>query len=114
MEIIYRLNSIIFYTTELLVNIRVSYTPPPEFIAGPNEYRAASGPVRVTCTAVGGTGPVSYQWSSTCRDCPFLSATRSSVYLTFVHSGDTGIHTCTAMDSKIHGSRSIIFNVVGR
>ena len=92
----------------------VSYTPPPGFILGPNEYRAASGPVIVTCIAVGGTGPVSYKWSSTCRDCPFQTATSSSVYRAAVRSGDTGTHTCTATRGSIHGSSSFSFNVVGK
>ena len=69
----------------------------------------------VTCTVVGGTGLVSYQWSSTCRDCPFKTATSGSIIRAAVHSGDTGTHTCTATsDKKIHGSRSISFNVVGK
>ena len=114
MENIYRLNSVISHATELFVDVAVSYTPPPGFIPGPNEYRAASGPVTVTCTAVGGTGPVSYQWSSTCRSCPFQTATAQAIYRGAVHSGDTGVHTCTALNSKIHGSGSICFNVVGR
>ena len=103
-----------FLLPELLVDVRVSYTPPLGFIAGPNEYRAASGPVIVTCIAVGGTGPVNYQWSSTCRDCPFQTVTSRVVHIEIVHSGDTGTHTCTATRSSIRGSRSISFNVVGK
>ena len=103
--------------TELNVSITVSYTPPPGFIPGPNEYRAASGPVTVTCTAVGGTDPVSYQWSSTCRSCPFKTGTVSSskcVTRAAVHSGDTGKHTCTATSGLISGSKTITFDVVGK
>ena len=104
----------LFLVPELFVDVRASYTPPPGFIPGPNEYRAASGPVNVTCTAVGGTGPVSYQWSSTCRNCPFLTENSGSIIREAVHSGDTGDHTCTATrNSRIHGSGSISFNVVG-
>ena len=110
------LYTFLFYKiSELFVDISVSYTPPPGFIPGPNEYRAASGPVTVTCTAVGGTGPVSYQWTSNCRDCSFQTETSSSVHRAAVHSGDTGIHTCTATTaSDTHGNRSISFNVVGK
>ena len=98
---------------ELAVNIRVSYTPPPGFIPGPNEYRAASGPVTVTCIAVGGTETLNYQWSSNCRDCPFRSASSSKVIRGAVNSGDTGTHTCTA-DGSRNGSAAITFKVVGR
>ena len=92
----------------------MSYEPPPGTELGPNQYRAASGPVTVTCIAVGGTGPVSYQWSSTCRNCPFQTAISSSVARAAVHSGDTGIHTCTATSGSISGSETISFNVVGK
>ena len=98
---------------ELSVVITVDYTPPPGFTPGLNEYRAASGLVTVTCTATGGTGYASYQWSSTCRDCPFESATSRSIRRGSVNSGDTGIHTCTATRGGIAGNASIEFNVVG-
>ena len=91
------------------------YDPPDDFTPGPNEYRAASGPVIVTCTATGpGTGSVSYQWSSTCRDCPFQSSTSSSITQAAVHSGDNGTHTCVATrDDGSTARASIDFNVVG-
>ena len=95
----------------LAVSVTVSYIPPPDAELGPNQYRAASGPVTVTCTAV---GPVSYQWSSTCRNCPFKTANSNSVTLSTVHSGDTGIHTCTATSGSIRESETISFYVVGK
>ena len=97
------------------VSISVVYNPPDDFTPGPNEYRAASGPVVVTCTATGpGTESVSYQWSSTCRNCPFQSSTLSSITRAAVHSGDTGTHTCVATrDDGSTARASIDFNVVG-
>ena len=68
----------------------------------------------VTCTAVGGTDPVSYQWSSTCRYCPFMNANSNSVAQEVVDSDDTGIHTCTAISGSLSGSETIHFNVVGK
>ena len=101
-------------TLELSVTITVDYTPPPGFTPGPNEYRAASGPVTVTCTAIGGAGPLVYQWSSTCRNCPFQTATSSVLTRYAVHSGDNGTHTCTtATGTRITGTSSINFNIVG-
>ena len=82
---------------------------------GPNEYRAASGPVDVTCTAIGVTGTINYRWSSTCRACSFNSSNSSFIRRGAVHSGDTGIHTCmaTVADSEIVGSASINITVIG-
>ena len=96
------------------VSISVEYDPPADFTSGPNEYRAASGPVTVTCTATGTeTGAVSYQWSSTCRNCPFQTATTNSINRPAIHSGDTGTHTCTATQDGTTASASIDFQVVG-
>ena len=105
---------LLFLVPELFIDVTVSYTPPPGFIPGPNEYRAASGPVTVNCTAVGGTGPVSYQWSSTCRACNFQTASKRIIIRAAAISGDTGTHTCTATSGSKIGSRSIIFKVVGK
>ena len=98
-------------TPELAVSITVLYVPPPGTALGPNQFRAASGPVTVTCMA---TGPASYQWSSTCRNCPFKTANHNSVTRASVYSGDTGIHTCTATSGSISESETINFHVVGK
>ena len=99
---------------DLTVSISVDYDPPADFTPGPNEYRAASGPVTVTCTATGtGTGSVTYQWSSTCRNCDFRSSTSNSIFRAAVHSGDTGTHTCVATRGGSTASASIDFSVVG-
>ena len=102
------------FVERLTVSISVDYTRPSDFNGGPNKYRAGSGPVTVTCTATGaGTGTINYQWSSTCRDCPFQSATSSSIRRGAVHSGDSGTHTCVATRSGGTASASIDFCVVG-
>ena len=100
---------------ELLVSISVDRTDPPGFIpANSTEYRAASGPQVVTCTATGGTGSISYQWSSTCSGCPFRSSTDATISRTAVHSRDIGTHTCTATDTAGRtGSTGVVFNIVG-
>ena len=104
----------LLFSAEVSVNISVSYTPPPGFIPGPNEYRAASGPVTVTCTVNGGTGNISYQWSSTCRNCLFKTDTRMKIVRAAVHSGDNGTHTCKAVKGEMEGSASITFVVKGK
>ena len=97
------------------VTISVDYNPPHGFTPGPNEYRAASGPVTVTCIVTGGIGNIIYQWSSTCNACRFNSSNSVSVNRTAVHSGDSGNHTCTAYDNNTGntGKASIKFNVTG-
>ena len=77
----------------LVVEISVSYTPPPGFTPGPNEYRAASGPVVFTCTAIGGSGSgdYDYEWTSTCSGCVFKrksTGVTSEILRTAVHSSD--------------------------
>ena len=100
---------------ELLVNISVDRTDPPGFTPmNPTEYRAASGPQVFTCTATGGTGSISYQWSSTCNGCVFSTSTDARITRTGVHSGDSGTHTCTATDAAGRtGSTGVVFNIVG-
>ena len=105
--------TIIIFISELLVTISDSYNPPPGVVLGPNEYRAASGPVNVTCTAIGGTGSISYQWSSTCSRCPFKNESMRSNIRGAVHSGDNGTHTCTATTTEAEGSASVHFIVKG-
>ena len=116
------LHTIIFYELsyidiplELLVSISVDRTDPPGFIpADSTEYRAASGPQDVTCTATGGSGSISYQWSSTCNGCVFSSSTVAMILRAAVHSGDIGTHTCTATDTAgSTGSTGVVFNIVG-
>ena len=109
---------LIITLVSLVVEISVSYTPPLGFTPGPNEYRAASGPVVVTCTATGGRGSRDYQyvWTSTCSSCSFRTTTTgvtSVISRTAVHSGDNGTHTCTASRGGDSASESIVFNVVG-
>ena len=112
------LHTHIITLVSLVVEISVSYTPPLGFTPGPNEYRAASGPMVVTCTATGGSGSGDYDyvWTSTCSSCVFRRTTAgvtSVIDKTAVHSGDIGTHTCTASRGGDSASACIVFNVVG-
>ena len=99
----------------LSVSIAVDYARPADFFPDYNEYRAGSGPVTVTCKATGPvTGTVSYQWSSTCRNCPFQTATSSLIRRAAVHSGDNGTHTCVATKDGNTATASIDFLIVGK
>ena len=80
------------------------------------DYRAASGPVNLTCQVEGATGTVTYQWTSTCtHDQCFVTGTNREVSRTFVRAGvDAGNHTCTATDSVgSTGTDNIVMNIVG-
>ena len=113
------LKSLLLSPDPLTVSITVGRTDPPGFTPeNPNEYRAASGPVVVTCTATGGSGSgdYGYVWTSTCSGCKFQGTTTgvtSVISRTAVHSGDIGTHTCTASRGGDSASNSIVFNVVG-
>ena len=102
--------------TELAVTFDVDYPAPPDFVGGPNDYRAAST-LTLTCQATGGSGTISYLWTSTCTGCFISSATEESqaVGRTTLQSVDSGNHTCTVTDSDggEMGSATIEINVVG-
>ena len=105
---------------DLNVSIDVTYNPPNDSIwLDQNEYRAASGPLNATCRVQGTSGVINFQWSSTCRDCPFQStkpeSTSNVLHRPALHSGDTGTHTCTVNDNQgSAGTASIVMNVKGK
>ena len=102
----------------LSVVIDISYNPPEEGYQPPY-YRAASA-VTLNCRAVGASGQIRYQWTSTCSNCFVPSGysysySSHSISRSFLRSRDAGTHTCTAYDSsqRISGSASTVMNVVG-
>ena len=108
----------LFYSSPgLTVNITVNGTPPPGFTPrGPNEYRAASGPYNFTCTATGGAGSGNYMymWTSSSSGSAFETSATSVISRLALHSGDSGIHTCTATrGGGQSGSNSINVTIVG-
>ena len=90
------------------VTIDVDYSPPSDFVGGPNDYRAASS-VILTCEATG-TGAETYQWTSSL---PAVSNQPSMRSRTTLRSTDSGNHTCTATRGGLCGSATIDMNVVG-
>ena len=93
----------------LSVTIDIDYTPPPDFVGGPNDYRAASS-VTLTCQVERVTQTVSYDWTTT------LSLfNESTLRRDILHSDDTGNHTCTVTDrsSGLTGRATIEMNIVG-
>ena len=102
------------------VSIMIKSTPSTQNIPGlaSTEYRVASGPFNFTCQVQGTTtGPLTYQWTSTCPGCPFATATDASVKLTALHPNDNGTHTCIVFDNGTRqiecGNASIEMKIVG-
>ena len=99
----------------LTVLIVIGRTDPPDFVGGPNDYRAASE-VTLTCQATGGSGTILYQWSSTCSgptsNCFVPGQTAQTINRGTLRSTDSGNHTCT-VSGGLTGSATIEMNVVG-
>ena len=102
----------------LTVTIDVDYTPPPDFVGGPNDYRASSS-VTLTCRVEGETGLETYQWSSTCTGpwshCFVHGSYYQTISRTTLRSTDSGNHTCTATNpyNGLAGTATIEMNVIG-
>ena len=97
---------------DLSVSIMIVRTAPPDFVGGPNDYRAASG-VTLTCQ-VAGSGTTTYLWSSTCSSNCFVPGhITPEINRGTTRSTDSGMHTCTATRGALTGSATIEMNVVG-
>ncbi len=106
------------FSTDLTVRIDYAYTSPADFVQPTvNDFRAASGPVILTCELVeGATGTVTYQWTSTCGNCFAKNRATQSVIGDFLRvDRDQGTHTCTATDSDggETGSASFVMRIIG-
>ena len=101
--------------TDLSVSITIVRTDPPDFVGGPNDYRAASA-VSLTCQ-VEGSGTTTYLWSSTCTgpsgNCFVPGRTDQTLARGTLRSTDSGSHICTATRGALTGSATIEMNVVG-
>ena len=94
------------------VRIVAEYGPPSSFTGEPPSYRAASA-LTLSCEVEGGQ---IYEWSSTCSgNCFTNGENTATVSTSYLHSYDTGVHTCTAYDDQgCAGNASITVNVVGK
>ena len=97
------------------VTIDVSYNPPFDFtLPSPPYYRPATS-VTLTCHALGATGTVRYQWSSTCSSCFASSSTSQSVSDSILTSSDAGVHTCTVTDADGNtGTNNTDMQLIGK
>ena len=113
----FHLSEFLSLSTELAVTFDVNYTPPPDFVGGASDYRAASR-LAITCQVTGGSGMISYLWASTCSTGCFIHSEtfqNQEVGRSSLTSVDSGNHTCTVTDSDggEMGSATIEINVVG-
>ena len=98
----------------LKVTIEVTYNPPFDFtLPSPPYYRPASS-VTLTCRAHHASGPIYYQWSSTCSNC-FANSTDQTISETILNSDSAGVHTCNATDSDGNtGENSTEMRLIGK
>ena len=98
------------------VRVVAEYDPPSSFTGEPPSYRAASA-LTLSCEVEGVENPY-YEWSSTCSgnsgSC-FVRGGDATISTPYLHSYDTGVHTCTVYDTVLGcaGNASIIVNVTG-
>ncbi len=96
------------------MTITIQHSPPAGVTLTPPNYRAATS-VSLRCDAVGTTGSVSYQWSSTCGSSCFVSGSSQTVSRDKLWSYDAGQHTCVVTDGAGNtGKANIEMNVVGK
>ena len=100
----------------IVIKIVPSYTPPFSFSLGPPFYRAASS-LSLSCEVEGveDDAGLIYQWSSTCSGSCFVRGEITQTVSTpYLHSYDSGIHTCVVHDrTGCSGNASITIDVVG-
>ena len=98
------------------MKIVAHYNRPSTFLLDPPSYRAASA-LNLTCEVEGveGTELLYYEWTSACTGSCFTTGLYTKVASTpYLHSYDTGVHTCKVYDSLgCSGSADISINVVG-
>ena len=97
--------------------VTAGYSPPVTFTLAPPFYQAAT-PLTLSCQVenVDTTADFHYVWSSTCTGHCFVErALNANVSTHFLHSHDSGVHTCTVYDGLgCVGSANITVNVVGK
>ncbi len=102
-----------FYFLDLNVTITIQYSPPVGVTLTPPNYRPATN-VSLRCDAVGASGSVSYQWSSTCGSSCFVSGSSQTVSRDKLWSYDAGQHTCVVTDGVgSTGNATIQMNIIG-
>ena len=90
------------------------YDPPSSFSRSPPFYRAASA-LTLSCEVEGlDVGVIYYDWTSTCSG--FVrGGTTKTISTRYLHSCDSGVHTCIVYDAQGYtGNTTITINVVGK
>ena len=92
-----------------------TYDPPSSFSRRPPFYRAGSA-LTLSCEVeeVDEVGVI-YEWTSTCSgNCFVRGSTTKTVSTRYLHSYDSGVHTCAVYTHRYTGNATIIVSVVGK
>ena len=98
------------------VEIVADYDPPSSFSRSPPFYQAGSA-LTLSCEVeeVDEVGAI-YEWTSTCSgNCFVRGGTTKTGSTHYLHSYDSGVHTCIVYDAQGYtGNATITVNVVGK
>ena len=101
----------------LVVRVTANYSRPSSFSLDPPSYRAASD-LTLSCEVDehDDGGLFFYEWRSTCSgNCFVRGGSTKTISITYLHSYDSGVHTCVVYDTLgCTGNASITVNVVGK
>ena len=92
------------------------YDPSSSFSRSPPFYRAASA-LTLSCEVEElDEVAVIYEWTSTCSgNCFVRNGTNKTVSTRYLHSYDSGVHTCIVHNAQGYtGNTTITINVVGK
>ena len=99
-----------------MVKLVAVYNPPSSFSRRPPFYRAGSA-LTLSCEVeeVDEVGVI-YEWTSTCSgNCFVRGGTTKTVSTRYLHSYDSGVHTCTVYDAQGYtGNTTITISVAGK
>ena len=105
-----------------MVKVSANYSRPSSFSLEPPSYRAASD-LTLSCEveATNDDGHdvevgLFYAWTSTCSgNCFVRGGSTKTISTPYLHSYDSGVHTCVVYDTLgCTGNASITVNVVGK
>ena len=104
------------YLVGINVRISVNYMPDSDAMLGPNEYRAGSGPVTLTCHVEGVPTQenISYRWTTEDHNWQWDAQVPQIIYRPFLRINHAGIQTCHPTVDNATYDAVIEIKIVGR